>query len=59
MVTEALKEVYKTPRILVRGVFLCDNLMDCQSPVKRVTLDAWEPGVEQSAADGDITLALW
>jgi hypothetical protein len=59
MAEKLLKEVYETPRILVRGVFLCDNLMDCQSPVKRVTLEAWEPGVEQSTADGDITLALW
>jgi hypothetical protein len=50
---------YETPRASVRGVFLCDNLMDCQSPVKRVTLDAWDTGQTQSEADGDITLALW
>jgi hypothetical protein len=59
MSVELLKEVYKTPRICVRGVFLCDNLMDCQSPVKRVTLEDWEPGVGQSEADGDVTLPLW
>jgi hypothetical protein len=59
MATKLLKEEYKTPRILVRGVFLCEDLMDCQSPVKRVTLSDWDPGQEQSTADGDITLALW
>jgi hypothetical protein len=59
MITEPLKEEYKTPLAMVRGVFLCENLMDCQSPVKRVTLEDWGTGDTQGADDGDVALPLW
>jgi hypothetical protein len=59
MAEKALKDEYKPPLAMVRGVFLCENVAVCQSPVKRVTLDAWDTGQAQSEADGDITLALW
>jgi hypothetical protein len=39
---------YKTPLVQIRGVFLCENLANCQSPVDRVTLEPWEE-VEETA----------
>jgi hypothetical protein len=56
---ELLKDEYETPRVQIRGVFLCENVAVCQSPVKRVTLEDWEPGATQSTADGDVSLPLW
>jgi hypothetical protein len=53
------KERYKTPWASVRGIVLCENLMDCQSPVKRVTLEDWGTGATQSTEDGDVSLPLW
>jgi hypothetical protein len=59
MASEPLKEVYKTPRAQVRGVFLCDSVMNCQSPVRRVTLEDWEAGTPQETGDGDVSLPSW
>jgi hypothetical protein len=39
---------YETPRASVRGVFLCENIANVQSPVDRVTLEPWED-VEETA----------
>jgi hypothetical protein len=32
MTSEALKEVYKTPRVQIRGVFLCEEFAASQCP---------------------------
>jgi hypothetical protein len=59
MAERLLKDKYETPRIGVRGVFLCENVAVIQSPVKRVELEDWTNGTAQSEADGDIWLPLW
>jgi hypothetical protein len=56
---ERLKNEYKTPLAQVRGVFLCENVAVCQSPVKKVELEDWEPGATQEAGEGEISLPLW
>jgi hypothetical protein len=50
---------YEAPRASVREVFLCENIANIQSPVKRVTLEDWEEGAEQEAGDGDVLMPLW
>jgi hypothetical protein len=53
MAVEPLKEVYETPRILVRGVFLCDSIAaPVFSPVRRVDVNPWVDGGETTATDG-------
>jgi hypothetical protein len=45
MTSEPLKEVYKTPRIYVRGVFLLEGLMadaSCWPTIKTGTPEYWE-----------------
>jgi hypothetical protein len=42
MASEALKEVYETPRVQIRGVFLCDNLADTVSVLTgQIEQEAW------------------
>jgi hypothetical protein len=54
-----LDEEYEAPRAEVRGVFLCENIANIQSPVKRVTLVDWTEGQEQAEGEGDVALAWW
>jgi hypothetical protein len=53
------KDEYKTPLAVVRGVFLCDNLMDtiC-SPVKKVELEDWEVVTPDADSYGIVSLPL-
>jgi hypothetical protein len=60
MTSEPLKEVYKTPRAQVRGVFLCDSVMNCQSPVRGVTLEAWDEVTPETGKDfEDLSFQIW
>jgi hypothetical protein len=54
-----LDEEYEAPWAEVRGVFLCENIANVQSPVKRVEWEDWEEGDAQPAGDGEISLPLW
>jgi hypothetical protein len=47
-----LRGMYKAPRISVRGVFLCENIANVQSPVDRVTLEPWE-NVDESLVEAE------
>jgi hypothetical protein len=60
MVERLLKDEYKTPLAMVRGVFLCDEVADTVfSPVRGVDVEDWEPGGETTSAEGgDVFLAL-
>jgi hypothetical protein len=41
---EILKDVYKTPLAVVRGVFLCDNLADTLASVRgSIVQEDWDP----------------
>jgi hypothetical protein len=52
MAVELLKEEYKTPLASVRGVFLCEDIANVQSPVDRVTLEPWED-VPETAVEAE------
>jgi hypothetical protein len=52
MAEKLLKNEYKAPWIEVRGVFLCENIANVQSPVKGVTLEPWED-VPETAVDAE------
>jgi hypothetical protein len=60
MTSEALKEVYETPRACVRGVFLCENVAgtEVSALTGAITQEAWAAGDEPVGAgtnpDGDI-----
>jgi hypothetical protein len=56
MASEVLKEVYETPLAVVRGVFLCENLMVCPSPVTRVTLEDWSAEETPVSAVAEVDL---
>jgi hypothetical protein len=52
MAEKVLKNEYETPRIGVRGVFLCENIANVQSPVDRVTLEPWDE-VPETAVEAE------
>jgi hypothetical protein len=44
MAKKLLKEVYKTPRTQVRGVFLCENVADTLASVRgNIVQEDWDP----------------
>jgi hypothetical protein len=51
---------YETPRASVRGVFLCENLANVISPVKKVTLEEWEAVTPVAGKDfDDLSFQIW
>jgi hypothetical protein len=54
-----LRLAYETPRILVRGVFLCENVATCVSTNGVIRQNGWEDPLEpelggQEDPDGDM-----
>jgi hypothetical protein len=62
MAFEALKEVYKTPRISVRGVFLCDEVaVPISATLGTIKQEQWgtaEVPVGDTNSDGDIWINI-
>jgi hypothetical protein len=60
MASRLLKDVYETPRISVRGVFLCDNLADTVSVLTiEITQEEWGTDVtlgDEAGEGGDLWL---
>jgi hypothetical protein len=53
MAVELLKNEYETPRALVRGVFLCDNLADTVSVLTwDISQDDWSTSLEETVGEG-------
>jgi hypothetical protein len=63
MAFEALKEVYKTPRVQIRGVFLCENVaVETSVLTGNITQEAWGGdttlGEAATDPDGDVWLGF-
>jgi hypothetical protein len=58
MISEPLKEVYKTPRVQIRGVFLCDSV---EVPVSVLTIEITQVGwgTDVTLGDTDANGDLW
>jgi hypothetical protein len=59
MDSKLLREVYKTPLAVVRGVFLCDGIADVVSIDDGVTKDGWGSGGTLKPEDNDGNEELW
>jgi hypothetical protein len=63
MSVELLKDEYKTPLAVVRGVFLCEDVAAPVSALGAITQDDWSGSVEESTGggtnpDGNISLVF-
>jgi hypothetical protein len=62
MAEKALKEEYKTPRIEVRGVFLCNNIAETSVKVSPFTQNDWvgdnPVGSGSSNTEGDLWIGI-
>jgi hypothetical protein len=58
MKKEGMKEAYELPRIAVRGIVL-EGSLAAQSPVKTVTLTAWETVPEAQVDMEDVSFQVW
>jgi hypothetical protein len=59
MSVELLKDEYKTPLAMVRGVFLCDGIADVVSIDDGVTRDGWNSGGTLKPEENDTNDELW
>jgi hypothetical protein len=58
MKQEIRKEAYELPRISMRGIVL-EGSLAAQSPVKSVSLQAWEEVPETSVAAEEVSFQVW
>jgi hypothetical protein len=58
MKKEVMKEEYELPRISMRGIVL-EGSLAAQSPVKSVTLTAWETVPEEQVDMEDVSFQVW
>jgi hypothetical protein len=54
MVVELLKDEYKTPLAVVRGVFLCENVAVSYAPIMDYGAVEYRPYDDQGSYNGDI-----
>jgi hypothetical protein len=60
MASEALKEVYETPRACVRGVFLCENLAaPAVSVLGAITQEDWGGDTTVKPTEEDAAGYYW
>jgi hypothetical protein len=55
---EVLKEAYEHPRIAVRRIVL-EGSLAAQSPVKTVTLEAWDSVAEGDVTPAEVSFQIW
>jgi hypothetical protein len=55
---KGMKEAYQVPRIAIRGIVL-EGGIAAQSPVNKVTLDAWEEVSEADVPAESISFQVW